>query len=83
MEKIGEADNIKWRRLYELTIDNIIINFSSIDYPSFIIISNDECKIEHTSFSIDSCCLIEKINDLIMEQIAKYRGIDKRKLTKH
>ncbi len=83
LEKIGEGDNIKWRRLYELTIDNIIINFSNIDYPGFIIISNDECKVEHTSFSIDSNCLIAKINDLIMEQIAKYRGIEKRKLTKH
>ena len=83
--KITERENVhsvKKEYLYELTIDRIIIDFSNINFPGWITLGKEECRIFKYEYFTEKNIyeLVAHINDLIMEKIAKYRGIKRRKL---
>ncbi len=72
--------NNNYKNIYELTIDELVFSFSdSKRYPSSIILSKENCRVESYSYSIDKMELIEKINDYVVEKVERYQGQKRKK----
>ena len=78
---INVSLHLDHRKLYELTIDRIIFDFSNINQ---IILKRNEWVFFQNEYPTETAIYkyIEHLNDLIMHKIAENRGIEKRKLTK-
>ena len=67
--------------IHELTIAKLVFNFSDPSlYPNPIKL--EDFRMVYGNYNQDKIKLIERINNLMIEKIAEYRDIEKRKLTK-